>query len=155
MTKPRKRPPRKPSTALGRAIAAALARDGVQPPPDSDPPRRHKYGALPTVVDGVRFDSRGEARRYGELRTLERAGVIAGLRLQPRFPLIVNGSHVADYVADFSYLQDGAEVVEDFKSPATATPSYRLKAKLVRALYGIRVVEVMAPLAYTRAGRAV
>ena len=44
--------------------------------------RRHKYSARPTEVDGIRFDSKAEARRYTELRTLEKAGEISHLELQ-------------------------------------------------------------------------
>ena len=36
-------------------------------------------------VDGIKFDSLKEARRYQELRLLERAGKIADLRLQVPF----------------------------------------------------------------------
>ncbi len=32
----------------------------------------HKYHAEPTIVDGIRFDSKKEATRYAELRLLER-----------------------------------------------------------------------------------
>ena len=39
--------------------------------------KRHKYNARPTVVDGVRYQSTAEARRYGELKLLERAGKIS------------------------------------------------------------------------------
>ena len=33
-------------------------------------------------------------------------------------------------------------MVEDVKSPATKTAVYRLKKKLVKALYGIEIIEV-------------
>ena len=36
----------------------------------------NKYHAIKTTVDGITFDSRAEARRYRELKLLERAGVI-------------------------------------------------------------------------------
>jgi hypothetical protein len=94
-----------------------------------------KYRAQPEIVDGIRFASKKEARRYGELKLLLRAGEIHGLELQPRFPLIVNGKKVCVYVADFAYLDnDGNRVVEDVKSKATVTPLYRVKLKLLMAL---------------------
>jgi hypothetical protein len=105
-------------------------------------PRRHKYGARRTVVGGIAFASAREARRYGELKILERAGRITGLELQPRFRLVVNGRHVGDYLADFRYVEGGRSVVEDVKSPPTRTPVYRLKRKLMAALYGIEIREV-------------
>ena len=103
--------------------------------------RRHKYGARPTTVDGIRFASQKEAGRYRELRLLEKAGEIMALELQPSFDLTVRGVRIARYVADFQYYRpDGELVTEDVKG--VRTPVYRLKKKHVEAQYGIRVVEV-------------
>jgi len=105
--------------------------------------KRNKYNARKTVVDGVTFDSAKESRRYSELKLLENAGVIHSLTLQPRFDLIVNGTKCGFYKADFKYVENSREVVEDVKSPMTAKlPVYRLKKKLVKAIYGIDIVEV-------------
>ena len=100
-----------------------------------------KYRAVRTTVDGIAFASRAEARRYKELRLLERAGEISRLELQPVFPVTINGALICKYVADFVYFADGARVVEDVKG--MVTPVYRLKKKLVEALYpGVKIVEV-------------
>lgn len=107
---------------------------------------RHKFGNIKTTVDGIEFASKREARRYQELRLLERAGEIADLQLQPKFPLEVNGQKIGSYIADFSYHPTfrGATmaqlVVEDAKG--VRTPVYNIKKKLVRALHGVDVVEV-------------
>src|SRR5690348_6849374 len=109
--------------------------------------KRSKYGNVKTEVDGITFDSAAEARRYGQLRMLEQAGVVANLELQPRFPLIVNGVTIAEYRADFRYRdpETGLVVIEDVKGGnATRTPQYRIKRKLMRALYGVSVVEIEA-----------
>jgi hypothetical protein len=104
---------------------------------------RSKFLNIPTEVDGIRFDSRAEARRFGELRLLMRAGEISGLELQPKFELTVGGLKIADYFADFGYLNRlGVRITEDVKSKATRTPVYRIKKKLVKALYGVEIVEV-------------
>jgi hypothetical protein len=102
--------------------------------------QRSKYGATPEVVDGIRFHSRREAHRYRELLLLGLAGELHDLELQPRFPLLVNGVRVADYLADFRY-QDRVrgDVVEDVKG--FCTPVYRLKRRLVQAIYGISIEE--------------
>ncbi len=100
-----------------------------------------KYGNKPAVVDGITFDSAAEARRYGELLLLVAAGDITDLKLQPRFPLLVNGEKVCEYRADFQYLDaDGQLVVEDVKG--VRTEGYRLKAKLMRAVHRITVKEI-------------
>lgn len=105
---------------------------------------RSKYRAKPTIVDGVRFASQAEARRYGHLKVLERAGTICDLELQPRFPLLVNQVKVATYVADFRYRFCGVAlpVVEDVKG--VQTPIYRLKKKMLLAQDGIIITEVRA-----------
>lgn len=111
-----------------------------------------KYRAVPTVIDNIRFASKAEARRYGELKLLAKAGEVRDLEIQPRFPLVVptKGSvawtQVGHYVADFRYRlgAKGVLVVEDVKSKPTKTPIYRLKKKMVEAIYGITITEVSA-----------
>lgn len=117
-----------------------------------------KWRNQPTVVDGIRFDSKKEAERWGVLRLLEQAGEIQDLERQVRFPLIVERELICHYVADFRYrkLEDDwidpfsetpetpakvlVTVVEDVKG--VKTPEYKLKAKLMKACYGIEIREV-------------
>lgn len=103
-----------------------------------------KYRNEPIVIDGFRFDSKKESRRYGELLIRERAGEIENLVLQPRFPIEIAGILVCTYVADFQYLdrQTGDTVVEDVKSPASRTRAYLIKRKLMRAVHGIEIMEI-------------
>ncbi len=104
---------------------------------------QNKFKAKPTVVDGIRFASKAEARRYGNLKLLERAGKIEGLKLQPKFPLTgVNGGSIGRYTADFEYTELGdncaplGRVVEDVKSTATAKgEAYRLRIRLFKENY--------------------
>src|SRR5687767_11147003 len=100
----------------------------------------HKYGARQTVVDGIKFPSRKEANRYSELRLLEKADKVRDIRCQVRMPLEVNGLLVTHYVADFVYwdVEQGKRIWEDTKG--FITDSFRIKAKLVRALYGIEIL---------------
>ena len=100
-----------------------------------------KYRAVKTEVDGIIFDSKKEAARYKELILLEKSGVISHLELQPRYDCVVNGKKICSYRADFRYFNDQNSVVEDVKG--FKTPVYRLKKKLVEALYpGIRILEI-------------
>ena len=98
-----------------------------------------KYHAIKTEVDGVMFDSKREAERYRELKLMQQAGVIEHLELQAKFPVKVNGKHICNYFADFIYTERGAPIVEDCKGMRTA--AYRLKKKLVEALYEIEIKE--------------
>ncbi len=98
-----------------------------------------KYNAIPTVRDGIKFASASEARRYRELKLLQSAGAISDLKLQVKYPCVVNGVKVCDYVSDFDYTEDGKRITEDVKG--FKTPVYRLKKKLVKAIYGITISE--------------
>jgi hypothetical protein len=97
-------------------------------------------------ITGRAFASKAEARRYLDLRLLERGGYIRDLECQPRFNLHgLDGSVVCKYLADFRYrdVETGAEIVEDTKGgPATVTPVYALKIKLLKAEYGVTVREI-------------
>lgn len=55
----------------------------VQTPPTK--PKKSKYGAVKTEVDGITFASKHKASRYLELWLLEQAGEITNLRLQVPF----------------------------------------------------------------------
>lgn len=98
---------------------------------------RGKYGAQ--RVDG--FDSKREAARWHDLLALRGAGEISDLRRQPEFHCWINGQLVCRYIADFMWTNrdTGAVVIEDCKG--MRLPLYRLKVKLVRALFGVEIVE--------------
>lgn len=107
--------------------------------------RTSKYHAKKATVDGITFDSRKEADRYLTLKSMEEEGLIGNLRRQVRCELIpafdVDGRHYRPvfYVADFVYVEDGKEVVEDVKGMRTDV--YRLKSKLFARRYGMNIRE--------------
>lgn len=94
----------------------------------------NKYRAKKTKIDDIEFDSYMEAKRYRQLVTLEMAGEISDLVLQPKFRLMdsykYNGKAIKaiDYIADFMYREDGKLVVEDVKG--MRTQAYIIKSKL-------------------------
>ena len=92
-----------------------------------------KYRNVKTKIDGITFDSKKEAKRYTELMLLKNQGVIKDLELQPKFDIIINEKKIAFYKADFKYFDIGRYewIVDDVKSPATKTPVYRLKKKIL------------------------
>lgn len=98
-----------------------------------------KYRAKKTEIDGIKFDSKKEAKRYIALKELEKKGNIGKLILQPRFLLQEgfrkNGKayRKIEYVADFMYEQDGKLIVEDVKG--IKTDVYKLKQKLFEKRY--------------------
>lgn len=105
-----------------------------------------KYGNKKTVTpDGVKFDSRAEARRWGHLCMQLRAGEITELRRQVAYELVpavkfADASRVKPairYVADFVYMEKGVEVIEDVKG--VLTTEFKLKRHLMKALLGLEV----------------
>lgn len=106
--------------------------------------KKRKYRNEPVVVDGERFDSKKEARRWVILQSLLKLGAIRNLRRQVRYDLVVSGIVVSHYTADFVYEEtNGTEVVEDTKSEATCQDrAYGIRKKLMLALYGIEIREV-------------
>ena len=93
---------------------------------------RSKYGAVKTVRDGITFDSKLEADRLRMLKALEQLGRIYNLERQVKFPLMVNGVKIGDYVADFRYIENPSwdprfSVIEDAKGILTPVCRWKLK----------------------------
>lgn len=123
--------------------------------------KAHKFNAQRTELDGHSFASKAEARRYAELKLLEKAGQIRGLVLQPKYPLYAYAATatgfvstvIGHYIADFSYLdRDNQQVVEDVKGMRTAV--YRLKKKHFEVQHGMSITEIGRATPATKAKRA-
>lgn len=130
----------------------------------------NKFGAkqIKDPATGYVFDSRAEFCRWCELRILERAGRISGLRRQVKYELIPSQREESTevykagpqkglpkpgaviekacfYVADFEYYDaDGKLVVEDTKGckKGAAYDLFVVKRKLMLWVHGIKVKEV-------------
>lgn len=102
----------------------------------------NKFGAISTVVDGIRFDSLREARRWSELRLLEKAGEIRNLRRQVAVPLqgrdgplLTRTGRQMRLTVDFVYEDralDWAEVYEDSKGKPTR--DYEVRRAVAQAM---------------------
>ena len=104
--------------------------------------RPNKYFAKKTVAMGLKFDSRWEAERWGQLKAMERAGVVTQLERQIKYELSINDVKICDYIADFRYLleeENGLSklVVEDAKG--ILTPEFKLKKKMMKAIHNIDI----------------
>lgn len=100
------------------------------------PQKRTKFGNRAVVIDGLRFDSKREGRRYVELRMLKIAGEINNLKVHTVFQL-----SICKYISDFDYYtKDGVYVVEDSKG--FMTKDYILKKKMMLAELKIEIKEV-------------
>lgn len=133
-------------TPAAKQLAEAVAKQ----------PRRHKFGVSEASErrhprTNELFASKAELRRFLDLELLERAGEIQQLQRQVQFSLTIPAHraptgnwvlplYVGCYIADFVYLKEGRQVVEDVKG--FDTPEYRLKKKLVKALHDVDIVEI-------------
>ena len=103
-----------------------------------------KYKNIKTEIDGITFASKKEAKRYAELKLLERAKQISGLKLQPRFEIIpgmrINGKlhRAIHYLADFEYIDNGVRIIEDVKGMQTDV--FGIKLRLMKQVHGIEVI---------------
>ena len=92
---------------------------------------------------GIKFDSKWEAERYGQLYAMEKAGAIKDLQRQVKYNIQVNDQKICQYVADFVYQDMGLdgespqEIVEDAKG--VETPEFKIKKKLMKAVFGIEI----------------
>jgi len=111
--------------------------------------KKPKYGNVKTWVGDQQFDSKKEAKRYGQLVLLERAGEITDLECQVSFEFVIEGKVLKSkakrrikYIADFVYWEKGERVVEDVKSVATeADRTYRIKRALMQHVNDIVIRE--------------
>lgn len=102
--------------------------------------KRGKYNSVKTEVEGQVFDSRGEAAQWIELREMEKARRISGLRRGKAYNIVINGQKVCSYTPDFEFVgEHGGWVVMDYKG--FRTPVYNLKKKLMKAVFGIEIAE--------------
>lgn len=101
----------------------------------------------PTIVDGIKFHSKKEAKRYQELHLLEKEGEIRDLELQVRIylegkngPILTEKGRKMSYVADFRYfdVRLNAWVIEDVKG--WKTDVYKIK-KAILAAQNVEIFE--------------
>lgn len=105
-------------------------------------PKESKYRNIKVKVDGMKFDSKREAKRYLDLKQMQSLGLISNLRCQVKFKFEVNGkplkclakgSKQLTYTADFLYIKDGIEIVEDVKG--FQTKEFKIKKALFETIY--------------------
>lgn len=100
---------------------------------------RHKFHAVATECDGLRFDSKAEARYYLYLKAQKSVGEV--LFWHRQVPVELPGK--SKYVVDFQvFMADGSVRYVDVKGVETET--FKLKKRMVEALYPFEVEVVKA-----------
>jgi len=98
---------------------------------------KHKFNAIKTECDGIKFSSRKEAKRYSELKFLQSNGELLFFLRQVPFHLLGNVRYVCDFMV---FWCNGDVTVEDVKG--MKTDMYIVKKKLVEATYPIKITEI-------------
>ena len=99
-----------------------------------------KYLNKKCEYQGKKFDSIKERNLFIYLKQLEEKGTIRDLKLQVKFPVVIGSKRICSYVSDFTYYDEFGYHVVDVKSPITSkNPVFRLKKKLVEALYNFEI----------------
>lgn len=134
------------NTPVGRMNASKVA--AAWPTKPAQTTKTSKYGNVITIIDGIKFHSKGEGERYSFLKLMQAKGRISDLRLQVPYELIAKGRTEAGkavramyYKADFVYFNNESrcEVVEDFKGKRTQ--DYINKSKAMKEKYNIEIYE--------------
>lgn len=101
--------------------------------PDSKPNKYHNH---PTTVDGIRFDSKKEARYYEALKIRKQLGEVSYWLRQVPLHLPGGSKYVVDFVV--FYMDDRVPDYVDVKGRETQV--FRLKKREVEHHYPIRLV---------------
>lgn len=102
----------------------------------------NKYRAKRCQIDGIKFDSLAEGRRYSLLKLMQENGHISDLECHPKYDFHIDGQKICTYIADFRYFdkRTHCRTVEDVKGVKTA--AFQIKRKLMRAINGIEITIV-------------
>lgn len=108
----------------------------------------NKFKNKKIIIDGIKFDSKKEGKRYEELKLLEKANLIKNIQLQvkyelqPKYKINNKTIRAINYIADFVYYDNEKNqlIVEDSKGYRTDV--YKIKKKLFEYRYGIEIKEV-------------
>ena len=96
--------------------------------------RVNKYNATATTVDGIRFDSKREAKLYCDLKLQRDAGEVLFFLRQVPFHLPGGTVYRADFMVFYS---DGTSKVLDAKG--RETKEFKVKKREVEAIYPVEI----------------
>ena len=101
--------------------------------------KRHKYSAVKTVIDGIKFDSKAEALYY-QLHKHDN-----GMKMQEKFVLMdkfrLNGKAYREiaYKPDFTFYDENGNLTKVVDVKGVLTPEFKIKSKLFANRYGIQI----------------
>lgn len=140
-------PPTKPVPSIAEQLAAHGFSLGDLTFAGQVPLSRNKFYAesVDDPEDGY-FASRLEHSTWVDLKRRQHEGEIEALQRQVGFSIWIKGVWICDCIWDFVFIENGVQIVADAKGKVLDT--YLMKARLMRACYGIVIRE------YTKDGIA-
>lgn len=99
---------------------------------------KHKYSAVRTECDGIKFDSKKEAEYYKNLKLRVASGEVITFLRQPTFHLTGGVRYIADFQ---EFHADGTVHFIDVKGMQTA--QFKNKKKMVEAIYAPIKIEIV------------
>lgn len=119
-----------------RRLLPSVSNQDVSPAAPAPAARASKYGAIATTVDGIRFDSKKEARYYEQLKLRKAAGEVSYWLRQ--VPLHMPGG--TRYVVDFLvFFVDQSRPPEYVDVKGRETAMFRMKRREIEHLFPIKV----------------
>lgn len=125
---------------------------------------RNKYFSTKLITCDGKFDSIGEYNYWKQLLLEKLAGEIINIERQVVFEFIVNGEKIGKFILDFLVtFKNGVKEGRDFKNAYLVTGKgkssppamlFKMKVKLVKALYNIEVKTVIHERAKNRKGKS-
>jgi len=107
----------------------------------------NKYNARKTEYLGKMFDSKREAEYCKQLEMMKKAtgnDKVISYETQVTYQITINKQKICRYIADFVVKYKNRTEVIDVKSTFTSKlPVFRLKKKLMKAVLGIEIIEVI------------
>lgn len=94
---------------------------------------KSKYHNVSIEYNGLRYDSKLEAKVAQDLDWKLKIGEIKEWRRQVKIPLAVNGVHITNYYIDFVYTDKHGQVVY-LEAKGMETDTFKLKWRLFTAL---------------------
>ncbi|MBT8362008.1 MAG: DUF1064 domain-containing protein [Deltaproteobacteria bacterium] len=98
---------------------------------------RHKFNAVPTITNGIKFQSRKEARYYEELLWRQKAGDIVFFLRQVPFHLPGGVTYRVDFQ---EFHADGTVHFVEVKG--YETKEWKMKKRMVEELYPVTITVV-------------
>ena len=117
-------------------VCLSCIEQGINECIDSRAPKKNKYKARKTCVDGFKFDSEKEAKYYCELKIRVKAGEVLRFHRQPIFDLPGGITYRPDFLV--IYPNGGLEYID---CKGYRTKDFIRNKKQVKEIYGVDIIE--------------